>query len=84
MWLLYSIFFCSVAFFLFQWWHEEEWQYGVAWLLLLAAAGSNILERFSYGCVFDFLTLSVGPLFNGADVILTLGVVFLLWRELRR
>ena len=64
--------------------------------LILAGALGNVIDRLRYGCVIDFIALKnlpvVGklplaeqfPLFNFADVFITLGVVVLsvvLWRK---
>ena len=81
--VFFTTFFLAALFFLWQWWREEDEKQGLFWLLLLSAGGSNALERLIYGCIFDFLALPFFPLFNVADVILSLSVVFLLWREFR-
>jgi signal peptidase II len=52
-------------------------------LWILAAGGSNLVERLLYGCVGDYLKVPFFPIFNIADVVLSLSVVFLLWKELR-
>jgi len=83
-WLILIAFFIATWFFLRQWWREEEVKTAFFWLLLLAAGTSNLLERLFFGCVFDFLALPFLPLFNVADVVLTVSVIFLLWWEVRR
>jgi signal peptidase II len=54
----------------------------VAYSLLLGGAAGNLLDRFLYGYVVDFLDLYVGtfhwPAFNVADSALTAGIAFLL------
>ncbi len=47
------------------------------WLLLMAAGGSNLLERLYFGCVMDYVRWFALPTFNLADVVLTVSVVFL-------
>lgn len=83
-WGLWGVFVVASLFFLWQWWQEQDTKQGLLWLLLLSAGGSNALERLTNGCIFDFLTLPFFPLFNLADVFLTISVVFLLWKELQR
>lgn len=83
-WLILIAFFAATWFFLRQWWGEEGEKAAFLWLLLIAAGASNLLERLFFGCVFDFLALPFLPLFNGADVVLTVSVIFLLWWEVRR
>lgn len=81
--LLLFIFVLAAAFFLWQWWQADTRKMSVLWLLLLSAGGSNLIERVRYGCVFDYLHLPYLPLFNLADVVLTISVIFLLWQEIR-
>lgn len=47
--------------------------YLVSWLLIISGALSNILDRFFYGCVTDYINLRVWPIFNLADVYITIG-----------
>lgn len=56
-----------------------------AWALglLLGGALSNILDRVMFGAVRDFIDLRVWPVFNLADVALTLGVIGVLWYAVR-
>ena len=51
--------------------------------LLLGGAAGNLLDRLRFGHVVDFMDLRVWPVFNLADVAITLGAVSLalrLWR----
>lgn len=65
----------------FYGWHTaenfaEEW----LWLMLIAGGASNLFERLTYGCVTDYVSFGWLPMFNGADVMLTVAVGVLLWR----
>lgn len=45
-------------------------------LVLVASGGiSNLLDRFIYGCVRDFITVPFWPSFNLADGAITMGVL---------
>ena len=57
--------------------------WNMIWGVLLLAGGiSNLFERFSFGCVTDyFFIASWFPLFNLADVFLTVAVLGLLWEN---
>lgn len=79
--LLLGAFLLASIFFLTEWWRETDRPSAFFWLLLLAAGISNGAERFFFGCVSDFLSLPLLPLFNAADVALTVSVVFLVWRK---
>jgi len=78
-WIALSI--GALFFFGMRWWQGNEYSYPL--LCIIAAGGSNLLERLVYGCVGDYLKVPFFPIFNMADVVLSLSVVFLLWREIR-
>jgi signal peptidase II len=45
----------------------------------LGGAGSNLYDRLRLGGVVDFLDVGWWPVFNLADVAITLGAIFALW-----
>lgn len=57
------------------------------WLVLVGAC-SNLVDRFWYGGVVDFVLLHyqgwVWPLFNVADALIVIGIILMLFRDLRR
>ncbi len=55
----------------------------VALILILAGGFSNMLDRVFYGCVRDFIDLKIWPVFNLADIYITIGVLFLILNVLR-
>lgn len=54
-------------------------------ILVLAGSVSNIIDRFMYGGVIDFVECSYGswcwPTFNFADLYIVLGIIYLLWTQ---
>lgn len=44
-------------------------------ILIIAGAYSNLLDRIFYGGVIDYLNFNFWPVFNLADVMITVGVV---------
>jgi len=50
------------------------------WLLVLSGGLGNLLERIFFGCIMDYIHISSFPVFNMADMLLTLGVVVILLR----
>jgi signal peptidase II len=56
-------------------------------LFVLGGAISNVVDRFTYGAVIDFIELYAGqyswPIFNIADACIVLGVCVLLLRSMR-
>lgn len=51
--------------------------------LILGGALGNLIDRVARGEVVDFLDFHIWPVFNVADIALTLGVIFAAWRLLR-
>jgi signal peptidase II len=45
----------------------------------LGGAAGNLVDRFRHGAVFDFVDLGCWPVFNLADVAITIGAVTALW-----
>ncbi|MCA9388833.1 signal peptidase II [Candidatus Berkelbacteria bacterium] len=54
----------------------------LSWLLVLAGALSNVIDRLLYGAVIDPLDL-FGYSLNLADVVISAGVVLLVWRSFK-
>lgn len=54
------------------------------WGLIFIGASSNILDRFKWEGVIDYINLQVWPIFNLADSFIFLGVVLLIWREIKK
>jgi signal peptidase II len=51
--------------------------------LLLGGAAGNLIDRFAYGHVIDFLSVSFFPfIFNVADAAVTIGCALAAWRIL--
>lgn len=53
-------------------------------MLLLLGAVSNIIDRFKWGCVIDFIDIGIlnFPLFNLADILITIGAGLIIWGNL--
>lgn len=63
--------------------HAREWLMPLAIALIMGGAIGNVIDRFVYGAVVDFLSFHVAgfywPAFNVADSGITVGVVLMLW-----
>jgi len=55
-------------------WFFQNWGF----LLIVAGGVSNIIDRVFYGGVVDFINIGQLPVFNLADVMISLGVIFII------
>lgn len=55
-----------------------------AFLLILAGAIGNYVDRLARGYVVDFIRLPYWPVFNVADVLVVAGVALLFWDHVKR
>lgn len=52
-------------------------KYRVSFVLILAGAIGNLVDRLRYGYVVDFLDFRIWPVFNVADTSITIGALLL-------
>ena len=55
--------------------HQKPKDIGIS--LILGGAISNILDRLLSGCVTDFIDLRIWPVFNLADVFISIGAIII-------
>ena len=69
-----------VAFVLFDIFnHSNNWFYRIGYVLVLAGAIGNLVDRIMFGFVRDFIAISFFPfIFNVADIFVTIGTVLLM------
>ena len=51
----------------------------IAYGLILGGAIGNLIDRFRFGWVVDFLDFRIWPVFNVADSGITIGVILFAW-----
>lgn len=65
----------------------KDWRIKVGIAVLLGGAVGNVIDRIAYGYVVDFLDFHWAgwhwPAFNIADAAITIGVILIIWAELR-
>jgi|WetSurMetagenome_2_1015567.scaffolds.fasta_scaffold415987_2 signal peptidase II len=54
----------------------------ISFLLLISGAISNIIDRLYFGCVTDFIDFKIWPVFNLADIFITLGAIMLIYKNI--
>jgi signal peptidase II len=64
--------------------HAHERTERLAYGLILGGACANILDRFIDGVVTDYIQVGTFPIFNMADICITVGVGVLLLKEMRK
>jgi len=75
--VLFWISWIGIMFFLAQLYfrkNEDCFLSKISLLLIFSGAFSNVIDRFFYGCVIDFIDLKIWPIFNLADIFITLGL----------
>jgi len=77
-WLI--IFFFLVYYFL----RSEKTSEKLALVFILSGAISNIIDRLVQGCVLDFIDLKIWPVFNLADIYITIGVAILIISQIKK
>lgn len=53
-------------------------------ILLLSGALSNFIDRLYWGCVIDFIDLKFWPIFNFADIYITIGSALLIYQLIKQ
>lgn len=73
-------FFWVIIFFFLLYYFLKSKKYSekIALVLIISGAISNMIDRILYSCVVDFINIKIGPIFNLADVYITIGVAILI------
>ncbi|HLD33765.1 MAG TPA: signal peptidase II [Candidatus Nanoarchaeia archaeon] len=64
-------------------WKEKPGKELIFYIMIIAGALSNLIDRIVYGAVTDFIYFNFWPAFNIADAAITLGVIGLLFTYVR-
>lgn len=63
-------------------WKEKYFNWTI--FAILVAGISNLIDRIWYNGVVDFIAIGNFPVFNLADAIISYGVIYLGWMEIRK
>lgn len=74
-WFLMPTFFGVLVFLVVQWWKETSFSSEWPWLFIFSGGLGNFAERFFFGCITDYIVFPFFPVFNIADILLTIGVI---------
>lgn len=72
-WPSYFLFFCFLLWLVFK-------NKSASLFLVLGGAVSNLVDRFFSGCVLDWIAIFAFPVFNLADAIIFLGLVWFVFQ----
>lgn len=79
--------FANAAFIYYTWLRARQGNTVIGELLVSVGGVSNLIDRFMYGGVVDFIVLHwhdyYFPSFNGADTFICLGIGIMIYHELR-
>lgn len=73
-----------VVFLIAGWWEKGSLASEWPWILTISGGTSNLLERVLFGCIMDYVALPYFPVFNVADVLLTIGVIGILIKNVKK
>lgn len=59
----------------------DIWNLRFGILLIIAGGISNIIDRLYFGCVIDFINLKIWPVFNLADIYITIGTIAIIMKH---
>lgn len=81
---LYLLFFSLIVLGLIMfYWDKIRLKEKIFFALIAGGIIGNLIDRISYGYVIDFINFTFWPAFNVADSLLTIGIVGLIWLELK-
>lgn len=67
----------TLVFFLL--WKAKEHKLKLGFFLVFAGGLANLVDRMFWGCVRDFIAITVFPSFNISDVVISLGLVVIIY-----
>jgi len=80
-WVFWIVIIFYLSFLIYRKYQAPEAKF---YVLILAGAFGNIIDRLRLGCITDFIDLKFWPVFNLADSFITIGVLLLLFRSFRQ
>ncbi|NMC51857.1 hypothetical protein GYA54_03980 [Candidatus Kuenenbacteria bacterium] len=60
-------------------WRHCQWPCTIGYWFIFLGAASNLIDRFRFSAVIDFIDLKFWPVFNLADIMIVVGIIFLLF-----
>lgn len=73
----------ALVFLIIRSYKRHELNISFALAMIVVGAFSNLLDRLRYGYVIDMIVLTGWPVFNLADLMITVGAVWMLWQVIK-
>lgn len=64
-------------------WKTNNWLNKISLSFILGGGISNLLDRITFGYVRDFIDLKIFPVFNIADIFISLGLLIYVYNEVK-
>jgi len=75
----FAVLFIIAVLVFFTFWVNKDLQKRLPLFFIISGALGNLIDRFFRGGAIDYLDLKFWPSFNFADILITLGVIWLLY-----
>ena len=72
-----------VGFLVYLFFKTKSYHQKIFLILVLSGAISNVIDRLRFGCVIDYIDLKFWPVFNLADVYITIGIALIILNVMR-
>ncbi len=73
----------AIILFCFKWLKEKSFNY-LPLSFIIGGAFGNLIDRLIFGFVRDFLDFKIWPVFNFADAFITIAIVLIIIKEVRK
>lgn len=81
--LILIFFTIAIILLCFKWLKEKSFNY-VPLSFIIGGAFGNLVDRLIFGYVRDFIDFKIWPVFNFADTIITIAIVLIIWKEVKK
>jgi lipoprotein signal peptidase len=56
----------------------------IGFIVIVSGSVSNIIDRLLFGCIIDFIDLQIWPVFNFADIFITIGAIMIIYKSIAK
>lgn len=76
--IFYILWILIMSYFLYLLIKTKKYSEKIFLTVIFSGAVSNTIDRLRFGCVIDYVNLKIFPVFNLADIYITIGIFLLL------